>query len=527
MRLFIVSVFAAMSLHAQFSSTAYHIAPGASLPATCSPNSGDVWFKTAATIGMYQCLTANTWTAVGGGGGGGITGSGGVNQVTYWSSASAVTGSASLQWINTAVSTPTAPVLTKGGAGTGSTWGYEVVCLSVVGPTVASAEATISGNATLDATHTISIATVVATGCSTYDIYRTTSGGTPSGTGKIGNVAPGASLIDNGLTDNELFPSWVAATQGIYNAQNHQLSGYLNVGTGEINGGLATLVDGAGNVGNIGAGYALNSFVSFQRVLTDADLPDASFSRYTIPFFQAYVVNPTAGTWLGGTAYSSADVETTVPSTNSTNDMNLTGTNAEMSHYGSGTGQILKGGNWTTLWNGPTVAWGTGIYNQVSAFSSATLMENYHSEQDFFGGTITEAAEFRGGAHIFNSPTITSHAVFESRVAVGTGNLDSIATEYGFKSNDLRGTTVYGFYGNQSASATKWSAYYAGAAAIGLPVTTFGALVAYADAAVVYCSDCQVTTVAANVVTNATCKALGSGSVAKRIGGTWKCEYMP
>ncbi len=417
---------------------------------TTSPITGG----TITTTGTIACATCTTSAAA-------LTD----NRVLFGGGLQAISTDTNFQWISAAASTPAAPVLTKGGAGTGSTWGYEVVCLSVVGPTVASAEATISGNATLDGTHTISIATVVATGCSTYDIYRTTSGGTPSGTGKIGNVVPGASLIDNGLDDNELFPSWVAATQGLYNAQNHQLSGYLNVGTGEINGGLATLVDGDGNVGNVGAGYALNSFVSFQRVLTDADLPDASFSRYTIPFFQAYVVNPTAVTWLGGTAYSSADVETTVPSTNSTNAMNLVGTNAELSHYGSGTGQILKGGNWTTLWNGPTIESGIGIWNQVSAFSSATLMESYHSEMDFFGGTITEGSEFRGGAHIFNSPTITSHAVFEARAALGTGNLDSIATEYGFKSNDLRGTTVYDFYSNQTAASGKWAFYGAGTAA--------------------------------------------------------------
>ncbi len=42
-----------------------------------------------------------------------------------------------------------------------------------------------------------------------------------------------------------------------------------------------------------------------------------------------------------------------------------------------------------------------------------------------------------------------------------------------------------------------------------------------------YCSDCQVTTVAANVVSNATCKAGGGGSFAKRVNGAWKCEYMP
>src|SRR6478672_4961723 len=49
---------------AQIKTPAAHIRFGSSLPATCTPNTGDVFFKTSATIGLYQCLTTNTWTAV-------------------------------------------------------------------------------------------------------------------------------------------------------------------------------------------------------------------------------------------------------------------------------------------------------------------------------------------------------------------------------------------------------------------------------------------------------------------------------
>lgn len=51
------------------SHTAFRIRFGAALPATCNPATGDVFFKTAATIGAYECLTANAWTAMGGAGG--------------------------------------------------------------------------------------------------------------------------------------------------------------------------------------------------------------------------------------------------------------------------------------------------------------------------------------------------------------------------------------------------------------------------------------------------------------------------
>lgn len=49
--------------------TARRIIKAASLPATCTI--GDVYFKTAATVGSYQCLTTNNWTVMGAGGGGG------------------------------------------------------------------------------------------------------------------------------------------------------------------------------------------------------------------------------------------------------------------------------------------------------------------------------------------------------------------------------------------------------------------------------------------------------------------------
>jgi hypothetical protein len=68
MRLLITFLFLSVAAWGQFTSTAAHIRPVSSLPATCKPGTGDVVFKTTATIGVYQCLTTNTWTAVGTGG---------------------------------------------------------------------------------------------------------------------------------------------------------------------------------------------------------------------------------------------------------------------------------------------------------------------------------------------------------------------------------------------------------------------------------------------------------------------------
>jgi hypothetical protein len=48
---------------------------GPTLPATCAPTAkrAVLFYKTGATNGLYQCLTANTWTAVAAAGSGGIT----------------------------------------------------------------------------------------------------------------------------------------------------------------------------------------------------------------------------------------------------------------------------------------------------------------------------------------------------------------------------------------------------------------------------------------------------------------------
>ncbi len=61
-------------LHAQFSSTAYHIYYGPTAPATCNATTGDVFIKNTATVTMYICSATNTWTALSSGGGGTISG---------------------------------------------------------------------------------------------------------------------------------------------------------------------------------------------------------------------------------------------------------------------------------------------------------------------------------------------------------------------------------------------------------------------------------------------------------------------
>ncbi len=66
-------------------SVAHHVTFGTSLPATCSPTTGDVYFLTTGQIGLYSCIGSNAWGYVGT-----FSGSGTFVQ-TFGSSATSVT----------------------------------------------------------------------------------------------------------------------------------------------------------------------------------------------------------------------------------------------------------------------------------------------------------------------------------------------------------------------------------------------------------------------------------------------------
>lgn len=73
--------------YAQFSSVAAHITYGTALPAHCLPGTGDIFFKTTATIGPYYCSATDAWTFFGTAGGGGAVngpGSSTDNAVAIW-----------------------------------------------------------------------------------------------------------------------------------------------------------------------------------------------------------------------------------------------------------------------------------------------------------------------------------------------------------------------------------------------------------------------------------------------------------
>src|SRR4051812_39004109 len=78
-RLLIIFIFSAFTALAQQpgQKPASQIIYGPTLPATCSASLGQIFYKTTATIGGYQCLTTDTWTVIGAGAGGPPTGAAG------------------------------------------------------------------------------------------------------------------------------------------------------------------------------------------------------------------------------------------------------------------------------------------------------------------------------------------------------------------------------------------------------------------------------------------------------------------
>ncbi len=118
------------------------------------------------------------------------------NSVPF-NNAGAFGGSADFEWVNTALATPAAPVVTVLGTPGMTTWGYTIAALSVVGSTIGSTETQVAtGAAVLNGTDKNSIATSVVSGSTSCNVYRSTG----TAPGWIGNIACGATLVDTGLT---------------------------------------------------------------------------------------------------------------------------------------------------------------------------------------------------------------------------------------------------------------------------------------------------------------------------------------
>jgi hypothetical protein len=111
--------------------------------------------------------------------------------------------------------TASAPTVALGGSGGSTTYTYEVVAKQADGTASPASSPTsmTNGPATLSTSGKANITvSAFVTGAKSYDIYRIFSGGSPSTTGKIGNITAAGQFSDTGLAADGTTPPSVNAT---------------------------------------------------------------------------------------------------------------------------------------------------------------------------------------------------------------------------------------------------------------------------------------------------------------------------
>ena len=106
------------------------------------------------------------------------------------------------------VGTPANVTATPNGTPGSTSISYKVVAVTLTGTSPASsAGTTTTANATLTGTNSVTVKWNPVPGAVSYNIYRTSAGGTPGTTGKIGNVAANVfSFTDSGIAGDSTTP---------------------------------------------------------------------------------------------------------------------------------------------------------------------------------------------------------------------------------------------------------------------------------------------------------------------------------
>jgi hypothetical protein len=243
---------------------------------------------------------------------------------TFNATTKAVGGLGGVYLNPTALATPAAPTVTPTN-GAGTTYGYTIVArlgnLATDGP---NEGLTAVGPAVLNGTDFNTVTWSAVTGATSYDVYRSTSNGTPATTGLIGNTAA-LLLVDNGLTaDNGTTPYYSS-------------SGKLGVLPGAFFGVSESALN-PNSQGQFGNPFVEISSKDFEEglaiVAQGAMAPGKSLHAITAT---AILLNGNAPSTIGGqfTAIASEQLGDTVS--------DITGILARVQHPGAGTLNIAYG----------------------------------------------------------------------------------------------------------------------------------------------------------------------------------------
>lgn len=443
---------------------AAHIRWGTTLPTSCTPNNGDIFFKTSATIGAYECLSANTWTAFATGSGGSPGGSNGnlqyrVNGTTFGGTGYVDTSNSD----GNTVSMPTGPIPQFF---VNASFNYPFTIKTPHFYDGSAAIITLDANASLHGGqldfysargNDITTPQALHTG----DQLMSITNWLQTTTGSWDSFKVGAEI----LTD-------------VYSIDNKQGRMQMLLGTASSGAGTPIYIywncqgDGLCRIGPHIRGWGIPGGANDNGLTADTDstltIEDKTQQKVTTHFIRA----------------GSAQAASVSP----------------VIFTGSGLQDAISGGTYSGT--------ATNTYTVIIDATGTPDTFKWQKNVGAFttGVSITGAAQTLTDGVTITFAATTGHTLTDQWVIAGRYQTD--LTQWQDSSKAVLSRIQYtGAFQNLSVA--------------------FSSLGTPAAGTQIYCSDCQVTTVAANVVSDATCKNGGGGALAVRIGGAWKCTYTP
>jgi len=199
------------------------------------------------------------------------------------------------------IANPGALTLTTSGTAGTTSYSYAITAIQADGTTTAAnpnlASSTIAtGNATLSATNYIKISWTAVANAASYNVYRLTSGGTPSSIGKIASAITATTLNDTGLTGDG---TTLATVRSIFNTTGLNLTSPIAGNMGGWITYLPTFTPSTGSISGLtvtDAQYLVVGPLCYLKVFVTMSFSAASY--YALGSLPVPVVGGTPGTVL-------------------------------------------------------------------------------------------------------------------------------------------------------------------------------------------------------------------------------------